>query len=262
MRFIISPAKKMNETPDILEFQGYPEFIKDADILREYMAGLSYGEAKALWKCNDSIAEMNFERFHQMNLRRGLTPAIMSYEGIQYQYMAPAVMEKDSLDYLQEHLRILSGFYGILKPMDGVVPYRLEMQAKLKPDLRLQSRFEEPSPNGTESFKTLYQFWGRRLADTLFQETDTIINLASKEYSKAVSPYLTPEIQFITCVFGEYKDGKIIEKGTFAKMARGEMVRFMAERQAKSPQIMKEFNRLGYQFAPEESDEKIYIFIK
>ena len=113
-----------------------------------------------------------------------------------------------------------------------------------------------------ETYKTLYQFWGRRLADALFRETDTIINLASKEYSKAISAYLIPQIRFITCIFGEYKDGKIIEKGTFAKMARGEMVRFMAERQAESPEVMKEFNRLGYRFAPEESDEKTYVFVK
>ena len=95
-----------------------------------------------------------------------------------------------------------------------------------------------------------------------FRETDTIINLASKEYSKAVSSYLIPDIRFITCVFGEYKDGKIIEKGTFAKMARGEMVRFMAERRAESPEDMKKFDRLGYRFAPEESDEKTYVFVK
>jgi cytoplasmic iron level regulating protein YaaA (DUF328/UPF0246 family) len=257
MRFIISPAKKMNETPDILDFQGYPEFVEDADILREYMAGLSYGEAKALWKCNDSIAELNFERFHQMDLRRGLTPAIMAYEGIQYQYMAPAVMDEASLSYLQEHLRILSGFYGILKPMDGVVPYRLEMQAKLKPELKAPCTPENPADIEAKGFKTLYQFWGRRLADALFRETDTIINLASKEYSKAVSSYLIPDIRFITCVFGEYKDGKIIEKGT-----RGEMVRFMAERRAESPEDMKKFDRLGYRFAPEESDEKTYVFVK
>lgn len=262
MRFIISPAKKMNETPDILDFQGYPEFVEDADILREYMAGLSYGEAKALWKCNDSIAELNFERFHQMDLRRGLTPAIMAYEGIQYQYMAPAVMDEASLSYLQEHLRILSGFYGILKPMDGVVPYRLEMQAKLKPELKVSNSPETPADIEAKGFKTLYQFWGRRLADALFRETDTIINLASKEYSKAVSSYLMPDIRFITCVFGEYKDGKIIEKGTFAKMARGEMVRFMAEQRAESPEEMKKFDRLGYRFAPEESDEKTYVFVK
>lgn len=262
MRFIISPAKKMNETPDILDFQGYPEFIEDAEILREYMAGLSYGEAKALWKCNDSIAELNFERFRQMNLRRGLTPAIMAYEGIQYQYMAPAVMDEASLDYLQEHLRILSGFYGILKPMDGVVSYRLEMQAKLRPELQVSCGAEDPVDIEVKSFKTLYQFWGRRLADALFRESDIIINLASKEYSKAVSSYLIPDIRWITCVFGEYKDGKIIEKGTFAKMARGEMVRFMAEQRAESPEEMKKFDRLGYRFAPEVSDEKTYVFVK
>ena len=191
----------MNATPDILEFQGYPEFIKDADILREYVAGLSFGEAKALWKCNDSIAELNFERFHRMDLRRNLTPAVMSYEGIQYQYMAPSVMDETSLDYLQEHLRILSGFYGILKPMDGVVPYRLEMQARLKPELQVQRRSENSAGVEEETFKTLYQFWGRRLADALFRETDTVINLASKEYSKAISAYLTPQIRFITCIF-------------------------------------------------------------
>lgn len=262
MRFIISPAKKMNETPDILEFQGYPEFVKDADILREYVAGLSYGEAKALWKCNDSIAELNFERFRRMDLRRNLTPAVMSYEGIQYQYMAPSVMNEVSLNYLQEHLRILSGFYGLLKPMDGVVPYRMEMQARLKPELQIQRQSENSTDVVEGTYKTLYQFWGRRLADALFRETDIIVNLASKEYSKAIAVYLTPGIRFITCVFGEYKDGKIIEKGTFAKMARGEMVRFMAERQAESPETMKEFDRLGYRFVSEASDEKTYVFVK
>ncbi|MEE1242768.1 peroxide stress protein YaaA [Frisingicoccus sp.] len=246
MRLIISPAKKMNSAPDIFEFQGYPEFLEDTDILRRYISGLSYGEAKALWKCNDKIAEENFLRLQGMDLKRNLTPALMAYEGIQYQYMAPAVMDDASLAYVQEHLRILSGFYGILKPLDGVVPYRLEMQAKA----------------AVGGCKNLYEFWGRRLADTLFRETDTIINLASKEYSKCISSYLTEDIRFITCVFGEYKDGKIVEKGTFAKMARGEMVRFLAERQAGTPEIMKEFDRLGYGYAADVSDEKTYVFIK
>ena len=246
MRLIISPAKKMNVAPDVLEFQGYPEFLEDTDILRRYISGLSYGDAKALWKCNDAIAEQNFERFHDMDLRRNLTPAIMAYEGIQYQYMAPTVMDKDSLDYIQEHLRILSGFYGILKPLDGVVPYRLEMQAKANVD----------------GYKNLYSFWGKRLAETLFQETDTIINLASKEYSKCVSSYLTPEITFITCVFGEYVNDKVVEKGTYAKMARGEMVRFLAEQKAETPEVIKQFDRLGYVYDADASDEKTYVFIK
>lgn len=246
MRLIISPAKKMNMAPDVLEFQGYPEFLEDTDILRRYISGLSYGDAKALWKCNDAIAEQNFERFRDMDLRRNLTAAIVAYEGIQYQYMAPTVMDRDALDYIQEHLRILSGFYGILKPLDGVVPYRLEMQAKANVD----------------GHKNLYSFWGKRLAETLFSETDTIINLASKEYSKCVSSHLTPDITFITCVFGEYVNGKVVEKGTYAKMARGEMVRFLAEQKAETPEVMKQFDRLGYVYDADASDEKTYVFIK
>ncbi len=246
MRLIISPAKKMNIAPDVLEFQGYPEFLEDTDILRRYISGLSYEEAKALWKCNDKIAEQNFERFKDMNLKRNLTPAIMAYEGIQYQYMAPSVLDEKALDYIQEHLRILSGFYGILKPLDGVVPYRLEMQAKTNVD----------------GYKNLYDFWGKRLAETLFKETDVIINLASKEYSKCVSAHLLPGIRFITCVFGEYVNGKIVEKGTYAKMARGEMVRFMAECQAESPEDMKKFDRLGYHYDADASDDRNYVFIK
>lgn len=236
----------MNVAPDILEFQGYPEFLEEADILRRYISGLSYSEAKALWKCNDKIAEQNFERFRDMDLKKNLTPAIMAYEGIQYQYMAPNVLDEASLAYVQEHLRILSGFYGIVKPLDGIVPYRLEMQAKANVD----------------GYKNLYDFWGKRLAEKLFSETDIIINLASKEYSKCVSAYLTPEIRFVTCVFGEYVNGKVVEKGTYAKMARGEMVRFLAERQAKLPEDMKEFDRLGYHYDAEASDEKTYVFIK
>lgn len=246
MRLIISPAKKMKMAPDILDFQGYPEFIADADILRRYISGLSYGEAKALWKCNDKIAELNFERFKGMDLKKNLTPALLAYEGIQYQYMAPAVMEKEALLYLQDHLRILSGFYGMLKPLDGVVPYRLEMQARAE----------------VSGCSNLYQFWGNRLADRLFKESKTIVNLASKEYSRCIADYLTSDIRWITVVFGEYSVDKVVEKGTLAKMARGEMVRFLAQCQAQEPEAMKGFDRLCYRYRPEISDENRYIFIR
>lgn len=234
----------MNRAPDILDYQGYPEFVADADILRRYISALNYGEAKALWKCNDKIAEQNFERFQRMNLKENLTPALMAYEGIQYQYMAPTVMEEAALAYLQEHLRILSGFYGILRPLDGIVPYRLEMQAKVC----------------VAGKKNLYDFWGERLAKSLFEETHVIVNLASKEYSRCVSAWLKPEIQWITCIFGEQVGDKIIEKGTLAKMARGEMIRFMAERQAEGPDDMKDFDRLGYHFQSELSDARTFVF--
>ena len=134
MRMIISPAKKMNVESDLLGCQGLPVFLEDTRKLMHWVQELSFEEARKLWGCNEKIAELNFDRFSHMNLERNLTPALISYEGIQYQYMAPAVFSDLEWEYVQEHLRILSGFYGVLKPLDGVTPYRLEMQAKAKVD--------------------------------------------------------------------------------------------------------------------------------
>ena len=246
MRIIISPAKKMNVNTDSIPWQDTPAFLEDTEKICGKLQGMSYEELKKLWKCNDQIAEQNVERLRYMDLHRNLTPAILAYEGIQYQYMAPSVFTSESLDYVQEHLRILSGFYGIIKPLDGVVPYRLEMQAKLK----------------IENAKDLYAYWGKRLAEYLFAETDCIVNLASKEYSICISKYLPDHVRMITCVFGEEKDGKIIEKGTMCKMARGEMVRFMAEHQIEDVEAIKAFDRLDYHYSEERSDETTYVFIK
>ena len=246
MRIIISPAKKMNVNTDSIPWQDTPAFLEDTEKSCGKLQGMSYEELKKLWKCNDQIAEQNVERLRYMDLHRNLTPAILAYEGIQYQYMAPSVFTSESLDYVQEHLRILSGFYGIIKPLDGVVPYRLEMQAKLK----------------MENAKDLYAYWGDRLAEHLFAETDCIVNLASKEYSICVSKHLPDHVRMITCVFGEEKDGKIIEKGTMCKMARGEMVRFMAEHQIEDVEAIKAFDRLDCHYSEERSDETTYVFIK
>lgn len=246
MRIIISPAKKMNVDTDSLRWQDLPCFLSQTEQLCRKLQGMDYEALKKLWKCNDQIAALNVQRLEGMDLKRCLTPAILAYEGIQYQYMAPGVFTNQEFAYVQEHLRILSGFYGILRPFDGVTPYRLEMQAKL--------------PVGEA--KGLYAFWGDSIARNLFAETDCIINLASKEYSRCVSQYLDPTIRFITCVFGEKKDGKIIEKGTICKMARGEMVRYLAENQIETPEEMKAFDRLNYRYAPEHSDKSNYVFIR
>lgn len=248
MHIIISPAKKMNIDTDTLPYRTLPRFLPKTRELMEYIKGLTYDQCKAIWKCNDKIAAQNFDRFADMDLERMLTPAILSYEGIQYQYMAPLVLETAALAYLQEHLRILSGFYGILKPFDGIVPYRLEMQARL----------------GNERLDSLYDFWGSRLAQALFEEDSLILNLASKEYSKCIAGYLhqQPQVTFVTCVFGELIEGKIVEKGTFAKMARGEMVRYLAEHQVGSIDGVCGFDRMGYRFCKERSDDKTLVFIK
>ena len=165
-------------------------------------------------------------------------------EDYTYQYMAPAVFDDSQLKYVQEHLRILSGFYGVLKPMDGVTPYRLEMQAKA----------------AVGGYGDLYDFWGNRLYEACRDEDGIIINLASKEYSKCIEKYLTSEDTYITCTFCEMVKGKLVQKGTYAKMARGEMVRFMAERQGKEPQEMKSFDQLGYVYRDDLSTEKEYVF--
>lgn len=246
MRIIISPAKKMNMDTDSFACQGLPLLLSKTEQLCARLRAMTCQELKTLWKCNDQLAALNYERLRGMDLRRCLTPAVMAYEGIQYQYMAPGVFSQDELDYVGEHLRILSGFYGILRPFDGVTPYRLEMQAKL-------------SACGA---KDLYEFWGTSIAESLFSETDCVMNLASREYSACVSRYVPEGARFITCVFGELKADKIVEKGTQCKMARGEMVRYMAERQVKQPEELCTFNRLNYRFSPEKSSSSTYVFIR
>lgn len=253
MRVIISPAKKMNVDTDTLAPQGVPAFLDKTEKLLARMRELSFGEAKQLWGCNEKLARQNFERFQTMDLRRNLTPAILSYEGIQYQYMAPAVFEERMLSWVQRHLRILSGFYGVLKPMDGVTPYRLEMQARLSAD----------------GCRDLYEFWGSGICEEVCagdagsgESAGVILNLASKEYSRCVERYLKPGSRFITCMFGEWSGKKVVQKGTYAKMARGEMVRFLAERQAAGPEEAKKFDRLGYMFDEEHSDDTSWVFVR
>ena len=246
MRIIISPAKKMVVDTDSFAVKDPPIFLERTERLKTALQDMSPAELQALWKCNDAIAKLNVERLSAIDLRRRLTPAILSYEGIQYQYMAPRVMETAQLDRLQEHLRILSGFYGLLRPFDGVTPYRLEMQAKLPVD----------------GHRDLYGFWGGALARELAAETDFVLNLASKEYSRAVEPHLPKSVRFLTCTFGEWKGGKIVEKGTLCKMARGQMVRWLAEHNITSWADIRAFDLLGYRFQPELSTESHYVFLK
>lgn len=246
MRIIISPAKKMNVDVDSFAAEGLPQFLDEAERLKTVLQRMSSQELQALWKCNDAITKQNVERLQTMDLRRRLTPALLAYEGIQYQYMAPGVFETGHLAYIREHLRILSGFYGLLRPFDGVTPYRLEMQARLR----------------VERNKDLYAFWGDKLAKQLAAETDFVLNLASREYSKAVEPHLPSSVRFLTCTFGELKDGKVIEKGTICKMARGQMVRWLAENSITNPKDIQAFSDLGYRFSPTYSSENNNVFIK
>lgn len=246
MRMIISPAKKMIADTDTLPWRDLPDLLPRTQQLLQRMRSMSYEELKRLWACNDRIAQLNVRRLEEMDLLRGLTPAILAYEGIQYQYMAPGVFTQGEYDYVQEHLRILSGFYGVLRPLDGVVPYRLEMQAKLS----------------VGDDRDLYDFWRDELAKSILAQTDCVVNLASKEYSICISRYLAAPVRMITCVFGEEEKGKIVEKGTLCKMARGEMVRFMAEQRIEEPEELRAFEGLDYRYSGEHSDAKTYVFIR
>ncbi len=246
MRIIIAPAKKMRADPDSLAPAGLPDFLPETEVLCAALRSMDPAALQRLWRCNDRIAALNVRRLEEMDLRCNLTPAILAYEGIQYQYMAPGVFSREEYAYVQTHLRILSGFYGLLRPFDGVTPYRLEMQAKL----------------AVGGARDLYGFWGDRLARRLFAETDCILNLASREYSLCVSRFLEPSVRFVTCVFGQEKDGKVLEQGTQCKMARGEMVRYLAETGAETLEAVRGFDRLDYRFSPAHSDEETLVFLR
>ncbi len=245
MKIILSPAKKMNTQLEVLDYIDKPRFMEETKTILTWLQGKTYDELKNLWACNDKIAQQNLERLRTMDLDNRLTPAVLAYEGIAYQYMAPAVFEYGHFDYIQEHLRILSAFYGTLKAMDGVTPYRLEMQAKAAID----------------GHKDLYDFWGSKIYEAVRDESGIIINLASKEYSKCVEKYLQERDRYITVSFVEKSPaGKLVTKGTYAKMARGEMVRFMAENNIEDPEQIKTFDRLGYIFREDLSGKTELVF--
>lgn len=253
MKIIISPAKKMEECQDIFEPGGLPEYIDRTEILYRKLRAMTESELQEVFQANDQITRQNFERYQTMDIRRAQTPALLSYIGIQYQYMAPRLFSYSQWEYVKEHLRILSGFYGVLRPQDCVTPYRLEMQTKLAAD----------------GAKDLYRFWGRSLYDSLVSEAkktgksgETIVNLASKEYSRSIEPYLTENDRYVTCVFGVLVNGKVKVKATEAKMARGEMVRFMAEHQVEEVEALKQFDCLDYRYSEVHSDTDTFVYIK
>lgn len=246
MKIIISPAKKMRVDNDTFVPLSNPTFLDRTVKLKDELCKMDYASLKKLWECNDEITELNFKRLQSMNLERNLTPAVFAYDGLQYQHIAPNVLDEEALDYLQKNLRILSGFYGMLRAFDGVVPYRLEMQARLACD----------------GFKNLYAFWNNLLYEELTKDDGEVLNLASKEYSKAVEPYVKDGVRFVTCVFGTYVKGKLKVKATEAKMARGEMVRLCAENNVQSVDEVKAYNVRGYVFNEELSTETEFVFVK
>lgn len=265
MVFIVSPAKKMTDACDVFAWRAMPRFLPRACELLDALRALSYDEAKALWKCSDALASLNYERVRASDpaCSAMCAPAVFAYEGIQYQHMAPQVMTEDQLDYLERHLRILSGFYGVLRPFDAVVPYRLEMQAKL----------------AVGGARDLYGFWGPRLFEALAEDAaheaaasplarPVIVNLASQEYAKAVLPHAKAaakaggDVRVVTCLFGTVRDGALIQRSTEAKAARGTFVRWCAEYAVEDVRELEGFDEAGYAFDRGLSSDETLVFVK
>ncbi|HJA47400.1 MAG TPA: peroxide stress protein YaaA [Candidatus Limosilactobacillus excrementigallinarum] len=246
MQIIISPARRMQTDTDSFPIAGQPQYLNKTKQILEYLRQLSYAEIHQLWwNCSERIARPNYEWVHQMDLQENLTPAIIAFTGLQYQYMAPDVFTDTELEYVQEHLKIMSGFYGMLRPFDGIVHYRLGMGDCAR----------------VAGTKNLYQFWGAQLADDLYRQDQLVINLASQEYSKAIQPFVIEKRQFVTCRFVELINGRPKQKATLAKMARGNMVRFLARQNVTTLDQVRQFN-LGYQYDPALSTTDLITFVK
>ena len=244
MKIIIAPAKIMKIDRDSFPIQSKPQFLDKTRILERFLKSRSNEQIKDLWHASENVTKQSILQLENMNLDERLTPAILAFSGIQYQYMAPDLFTRPALDYIQKNLRILSGFYGMLRPFDGVCPYRLELNTKMV---------------GFRDY-SLYHFWGSDIAENLFQEDNIVIDLASKQYTRLVKPYLSQGRQLITVDFQELKNDKWKTVGVHAKMARGEMVRYIAEKQIKNPTDLQDFNDFEFQFEPDVSTKDHYVF--
>lgn len=238
---IISPAKQIQCEDFSPVPLTAPGLLSYSEPLLAHLKTLPYPDLKKLLACNDKLATDAFEQLH--NDHRPSGAAVLSYDGIQYKYMAPKVFSDAANRYIDRHLRIVSGLYGLLRPFDRIQPYRLEMGAKLR----------------MGEYRSLYAYWGSRIADAI--EGDTIINLASDEYSKAVLPHAKGR-RVITCTFAEALNGRLVEKGVYVKMARGRMISFMAENDIQNPADLRGFDEPGYCFSPEHSSENRLVFLK
>ena len=263
LQVIISPAKQMRAAQDAFECLGIPPFAYETARLHRALLDIERNEGsgglQTLWNVSDKLLRPCLDILHEFepvlknddidnpDIARNTSPAVMSYHGIQYQSMAPEVMDSAQLVWLQSHLWILSGLYGCVRPFHAVEPYRLEMGAKLAVDDACD----------------LYAFWDDKLARTIAPagSNTTIVNLASVEYAKAVLPHLDADATVVTCLFGEgVRNGKPIQRSTASKKARGSMVRWMAENELEDASGLTAFN-IGYRHIPELSDENTLVFM-
>ena len=252
---ILSPAKKLDESPlkHLPKHLTEAQFLDEAAFLNSYLKKMKTKAIGKLMDLSPNLAELNFERFQKWEKEHNLEnskPAILTFNGDAYLGMNAKSFSQKELDFAQKHLRILSGLYGLLKPLDLIQPYRLEMGRKLN----------------TKKHDNLYGFWGGKINEQLnkaLEESGSpfLINVASGEYSRAANLNQIKG-KIITCEFKEGKNGEYKAIMTFAKKARGMMSRFIIENQINEPEDLKAFGMDNYTFSPSKSSEVNYVFTR
>lgn len=247
MLVVVSPAKSLNMDPVDTVTPTNPSFARDANALAAVARDLSPAELKKLMSISDSLAELNADRFNRFG-KMTKKPAALAFNGDTYQGLEAGSLDQDELDWAQDHLRILSGLYGLLRPLDNIQPYRLEMGSRLK----------------TEKGASLYDYWGDKLAKALNKQakatgTDTLVNCASQEYFGAVDQKAL-KLRVITPVFLDTKGGEAKVISFFAKRARGAMARYIVQHRLTDAEALKSFDTGGYAFDPDQSDGNTFVF--
>ena len=252
MLIVISPAKRLDwAARDVTMTE--PAFAEDAVRLSKTMRNLTLGDLKDLMDLSDDLARLNRDRFRDFSdqpAEDAVRPAALAFAGDTYQGLEAASLEPDALDWAQDHLRILSGLYWLLRPKDAIQPYRLEMGSKLK----------------TRRGKNLYAYWGDQIAEALRAQaeevgTDVLVNCASQEYFGAVPPKALG-LRVVTPNFYEMKPSGPKIVSFYAKKARGAMARYIVERRLTDPESLKEFDSGGYAFNEELSAPDAPAFLR
>jgi len=252
MLIVTSPAKKLDFSQDVTRPDwSIPVFLADSEILITAAKKLTRSDLVKMMKISDKLAELNYQRYRAFTTP--FTPAnarqaVFSFTGDTYVGLQADSLSADDLRYAQDHYRILSGLYGLLRPLDLMQPYRLEMGRKI----------------ATRRGRTLYEFWGDKLTDEINrtlkeQKTDILVNCASQEYFKSINEKKL-EGQVITPVFKEVKDGHARMLGMFAKKARGMMTRYIIQNRLEDVEKLKDFDLGGYKYQPALSDHKTFEF--
>ncbi len=241
MKIVISPAKSLDFESQLptSEFT-YPKFLEEAEVLNSKMASKSKKAIGKLMSISDKLSELNYQRYQDFSTpftMENARPAVYSFSGDVYIGLNATTLQKDKIKTMQSSLRILSGMYGILKPLDLMQPYRLEMGTQLMVNRK----------------KNLYDFWENTITEALnneLKDDELFLNLASQEYFKVIKPSLL-KVPVISPVFKDYKNGKLKIISFFAKKARGSMVRYILDNSIETLDEVKGFNTDGYGFSEE-----------